>query len=648
LAVGSDAAEALARVSVGPSRVDRIWEQQYTGSGRNIVRDYVRLSALEPADLDWFGSREDLELTPERHAGKGIPRFLTVNEDLMGLLGFYLAEGSCSDRNGIRLSIGHSNERFAAEMADKFSALFGRSPILYESAGRCAELKFVNRVAALAWQHLFGFRHADSCSKRIPDLVFNVPESLRLAFLRGYLLGDGTASGGIVAFSTSSYDLASGLLYCLSSLGIVASMTELAPDGVVREINGKPCETRHRHWTITVSAKGDLRTLQPAWQDHAGSQTILDRLASPRPTIKRGFEPIDGDLMALPIVEIEEVEPTGGHVYDFSVEGDENFIAGMGGLCCHNTDADVDGSHIRTLLLTFFYRQMPVLIERGHIYIAQPPLFKIKRGKSETYVKDEAELNAVLLRNALDDSTIHAGPAGNAAARSLTGAPLEALAQQYIAVQAIFSKWARRYDQRVLEQLLNLPVVRHDDLLNNALLGSWARQLEERLNVSGDKQRSYRVELQVNAGGQPVRFNIFRTEHGLTTEKHLQREFFDSAEYRRIAELARALEGLIGVGGFVAQGDQRLDVSNFKEAMAWLMEQAKKGQTIQRYKGLGEMNPEQLWDTTINPATRRLIQVRIEDAVAADDLFTTLMGDQVEPRREFIEKNALYVANLDV
>jgi DNA gyrase subunit B len=310
------------------------------------------------------------------------------------------------------------------------------------------------------------------------------------------------------------------------------------------------------------------------------------------------------------------------------------------------TDADVDGSHIRTLLLTFFYRQMPVLIERGHIYIAQPPLYKVKRGKSEMYVKDDAELNAVLLKSALDEAALHAGP--DATAQTLTGAALEQLARQYIDVQAIIHRWSRRYDQRVLEQLLNLPVVRHEDLQNPVLLGDWARALETRLNAEGSKARSYRVELQLNAGGQAVRFNIFRTEHGLTTEKHLQREFFDSAEYRRIADLVRGLGGLIGTGCTVARGEQKVEVGSFKDAMAWLMDQAKKGQTIQRYKGLGEMNPEQLWDTTINPETRRLIQVRIEDAVAADDLFTTLMGDQVEPRREFIEKNALQVANLDV
>ena len=312
------------------------------------------------------------------------------------------------------------------------------------------------------------------------------------------------------------------------------------------------------------------------------------------------------------------------------------------------TDADVDGSHIRTLLLTFFYRQMPELIERGHIYIAQPPLYKVRRGKAETYVKDDVELNALLLRNALEDATIELRAPGARPARSLTGAALEALARQYVEVQVIITKWARRYEQRVLEALLYLPVVRHEDLGNTALMRDWARQLQARLNGAGDKARSYRIELQVNAGGQPVRLNVFRTQHGLTTEKHLQKEFFDSSEYRRIADLIRALDGLLGAGATVSKGEERVEVPGFRDAMAWLMEQAKKGQTIQRYKGLGEMNPAQLWDTTINPETRRLIQVRIEDAVAADDLFTTLMGDQVEPRREFIEKNALAVANLDV
>ena len=621
------------------------------GSGRAVALasdadDYVCLSALGSTDLDWFEGRDDLELTSGARANDGLRRYLDVNEALLGLFGFYVAEGSCSDRTGLHLAIGRGNQRFACEMAERLTTVFGQPTSLVKAGSRATELRLPNRVASLAWQHIFGFHGADPRSKKIPDLVFNVDERLRLAFVRGYLLGNGTASSGRVAFATSSYDLASGLMYCLSSLGVTASLSEIEPDGVVREIRGKPCETRHRHYSITVVAGEDLERLRTAWQDHAGAPTVEAWLASSHPSVNRAFTPLDGDLMALPVTSIEAVTPSNGNVYDFSVEGDENFVAGMGGICCHNTDADVDGSHIRTLLLTFFYRQMPVLIERGHIYIAQPPLYKVKRGKSEMYVKDDNELNSVLLKNALDEAALHAGP--NGVARTITGPALEVLARQYIDVQTIIARWARRYDERVLEQLLNLPVVRHEDLTDTALLTDWARQLELGLNAEASKARSYRVELQVNAGGVPVRFNVFRTQHGLTTEKHVQREFFDSAEYRKIAELVRGLGGLIGVGCSVTRGDDRIEVASFKDAMAWLMDQAKKGQTIQRYKGLGEMNPEQLWDTTINPATRRLIQVRIDDAVAADDLFTTLMGDQVEPRREFIERNALSVANLDV
>jgi DNA gyrase subunit B len=180
------------------------------------------------------------------------------------------------------------------------------------------------------------------------------------------------------------------------------------------------------------------------------------------------------------------------------------------------------------------------------------------------------------------------------------------------------------------------------------LLSDWCRQLDRRLNALDDAGRTFRVALHSASDGATQRIDVQRTEHGVSATKHIQREFFDSAEYRRIAELGRTLVDLIGEGAYVTKGDERHEVSSFKEAMQWLLGQAKKGQTIQRYKGLGEMNPEQLWDTTINPESRRLMLVKIEDAVAADDIFTTLMGDQVEPRREFIEKNALAVANLDI
>jgi DNA gyrase subunit B len=307
------------------------------------------------------------------------------------------------------------------------------------------------------------------------------------------------------------------------------------------------------------------------------------------------------------------------------------------------TDADVDGSHIRTLLLTFFYRQMPILIERGHVYIAQPPLYKVKKGKQETYVKDDLELNALLLSTAVDGAALHV----SADAPPLSGLGLESLARKYVEVQAIVRRWARRYDERFLEQLLYVPVLKTESFDRIDALRDWCRNLEQRLNTLDDVSRRYRVTVETMAAGGH-RVNLQRLEHGLTSEKHIPREFFESAEYLRIAELAQTLSDLMGPGAFIQRGEDRQEVASFKVAMNWLFEQAKKGQSIQRYKGLGEMNASQLWDTTINPETRRLMQVRIEDVVAADDIFTTLMGDAVEPRREFIEKNALQVSNLDI
>jgi DNA gyrase subunit B len=641
--IGGNAQAIMSRVAVGPSRLESVWENQYRGSPANRVRDYVRLSALEPDDIEWFAGRDDLELTPEHYGSKGIKRFIDVTPELMTLLGFYLAEGSCSDRNGVRLSIGKSNARFVDEMARALKQVFGLDGRSYPIVRGAGELKLVNRAAALAWQHAFGFLGSDSLTKRIPDIVFNVPELMRLAFLRGYLLGDGCATSGRIVFCTSSRDIASGVSYLLSSLGVVPYISEIDADQVARRCGEQIFKTTHRHWQIGVTAVSELARLQAVWKDHAGAATVHERIASADYARHRGFSVINGDLIALPIVSITPVQASNGMVYDFSVEGDENFICGFGGIAAKNTDADVDGSHIRTLLLTFFYRQMPELIERGHIYIAQPPLYKIKKGKQEHYVKDDQELNALLLGTAIDGAALHV----NADAPPLSGLGLESLSQKYQEVQGIARRWARRYDERFMEQLLYMPKLSTESFDRIDELKDWCRRLETQLNALDDVSRRYRVSVQTLAGGGH-RIDLQRLEHGLSSEKHVPREFFDSAEYLRIAELAQTLSDLIGPGAYIQRGEARQEIASFKSAMSWLFEEAKKGQTIQRYKGLGEMNPEQLWDTTINPESRRLLQVRIEDAVAADDIFTTLMGDAVEPRREFIEKNALQVSNLDV
>jgi DNA gyrase subunit B len=305
------------------------------------------------------------------------------------------------------------------------------------------------------------------------------------------------------------------------------------------------------------------------------------------------------------------------------------------------TDADVDGSHIRTLLLTFFYRQIPDLIERGHVYIAQPPLYKVKKGKSETYVKDDVELNQILLRSALDGAELQV----SASAGPMPQGTLEALARKYIDFQNAVRRSPRRYDSHVLEQMLHLPEIATADREDPDKLTAWGAQLEQMLNAVPMAGRHYTVTLQP---GTPPHLVVTRVEHGIAVEKHLHREFFNSSEYRRITDLSRTLVGLFGTGAVVRRGENKQEVATFRDAIQWLLDEARRGQSIQRYKGLGEMNPDQLWDTTINPETRRLVQVRIEDAHGANELFSTLMGDEVEPRREFIEKNALLVSNLDV
>ena len=315
------------------------------------------------------------------------------------------------------------------------------------------------------------------------------------------------------------------------------------------------------------------------------------------------------------------------------------------------TDADVDGSHIRTLLLTFFYRQMPELVERGHIYIAQPPLYKIKRGKQEVYVKDDAELNSYLLNAALDNANLHVSKD----APALSGVALEALAKEYIAVEAIIARLAARYDEAVLRTLSHLPQVDSETSEDLDKLAEWTATLSAALpKNSGDRAYTgtggaYSATLdRGDDDGEGVRIAITRVQHGIGATRYLPREFFSSNEYRHIGALHAKLTDLLGDGAYVQRGERKAGVDEFAQAVDWLMAEARRGQSIQRYKGLGEMNPEQLWDTTVNPETRRLMQVRVEDAVKADDIFTTLMGDHVEPRREFIEKNALSVANLDV
>ena len=308
------------------------------------------------------------------------------------------------------------------------------------------------------------------------------------------------------------------------------------------------------------------------------------------------------------------------------------------------TDADVDGSHIRTLLLTFFYRQMPELIERGHVYIGLPPLYKIKQGKNELYLKDDAALNEYLIASAVQDAAWIPG----AGATAVEGAALETLLRQYQAGLDQIGRLGQRGDASAFTAMLEYTPL-EDDMWNDlAAMRAWADGLTSKLNATGLGRPQFRLDLREAAGEHPAAWLLRRAQHGSEHTWVLPRSFFSGADFRPLLEVARALHGRGTTDAEIRRGNAQQTVGSFADARAWLFEEAKKGRQIQRFKGLGEMNPEQLWETTVNPDTRRLLQVRIEDALEADQIFSTLMGDVVEPRREFIETNALRVGNLDV
>jgi len=309
------------------------------------------------------------------------------------------------------------------------------------------------------------------------------------------------------------------------------------------------------------------------------------------------------------------------------------------------TDADVDGSHIRTLLLTFFFRQLPELIERGYIYIAQPPLYKVKKGKQEQYLKDDDAMENYLLQGALDGAALFI----NEDAPPVSGEALEELVSRYRKVERTIERLSKLYPKAVLNQLLYLPAIGADELASKEAVDVWVARLNDALIAyATSSAESYECRVELDREHSLYLPRIRHIHHSVETDYQLDLDLFRSRDFQSIVQLGVELQSLLEDGAFLQRGERRFGLSDLGAGIRWLMDLSRRGNTIQRYKGLGEMNPDQLWETTMDPNARRMLQVSIEDAIGADQLFTTLMGDEVEPRRHFIESNALNVANLDV
>jgi DNA gyrase subunit B len=636
-AVGADVGTILGKVNIVQSKLDRTWATQYRAAPRDRVRPYVRLSDLSADDLEFFEDRDDVELTPEHYASDPVNRYVAVDDALMTLLGFYLAEGSGNPRAGIRFAIGSGNAHVVPEIRRASIRAFGRIASQYQSATRIDELRIDNRVAALAWSHVFGFNGVTAVTKRIPDLVFEVGEDLRSAFLRGYLAGDGCcSSAGTVSWGTSSRDIASGVSLLLAAYGVVAS-TSTSPAAAQSNVlvNGHVVTKRHTSYVVTVADKEAIARIEAVWTDHKGAAAVRSRLARPRRTAHGWASTASGDLVALPVRAVTRVAATRGRVYDFSVSEDENFICG--GLGCLNTDADVDGAHIRTLALTLLFREMPQLIEAGYIYIAKPPLYKLKQGSQERYIEKDSELEEILLSDKLEKIV--------AFDRHGTQFKLtEARWQRFSRLLKQYSGWSSTLRAEYGHDTVGF-------LEESGILDERVDSVEAAVALierEGIEDAPYETTL-LREDEQVLVVRAVETRSGLARALRIPKRLFGAQDYRQFTRVHGQLIELAGRAPFTIKlGDATADAPSFDALREGVLTVAQKGITLQRFKGLGEMNAAQLRDTTMDPATRTLAQVSIDDAAQADLIFSTLMGDMVEPRRQFIEDNARLVANLDV
>ncbi len=588
-------------------------------------KPFGEFSAEEIAELS-----DDVKIVPQAHSEKAFSRYLPITRELMWFLGWFMAEGTLSSHQ-VSLNIGEKDLCFADELVAAIEKTFGETPRFYhDSESKGIKLYFHSVLATRllkAWK-MNGKAH----EKRLPNIVFSLSEDLQFAFLEGYFLGDGTLSKNLFSMTTNSKNLKDGLLYLFGQLGILASHSKLAAK------ENEMIKTRHDYFLVSISEKSQLEKTRAVWSRHANAEKTENYLTKSRRK-KADFVEISEDLIGLKVVE-NSARQADEFVYDFSVEKDENFVCGVGGILAKNTDADVDGSHIRTLLLTFFYRQMPELVEKGYVYISQPPLYKVKRGKREEYIKDEKQMFRFMMKQATDDLVVKSKD------REVSGRELAKNLERIVEYQNYFSRFVRRLNNE--SKLLNALIEGFTEVL--------AQNSVKLRKIFDQEDLMAQIEGKVSEAGFKTEL-LNDEEHGLSeievtfpngTTLIFDWEKASYVEFQKTLELKRLLDNDFPAPFILGENGKSETITSREVLLEKIMTAAKKDLTIQRYKGLGEMNPEQLWETTMDPEKRTLLQVRVEDAIETDEIFTVLMGDQVEPRRRFIEQNALDVKNLDV
>jgi DNA gyrase subunit B len=649
--------------------VYKIVIQQWESKTDNVMPQYGKLKPYLNAISHNLNEEEYYVYLPIRYwqqegSDNGIRFFLDnhtreiktrfeLDEQLAYLLGWYLGDGCASfikgSPNRFIISVGKNRaKKYIDKLIAIIKELFSVKPVIECRREGSINIYFHSFGFKLLLEY-FGLLGKKADEKFIPDEFLNVEKSVQEALLRGLLESDGYISFGknetkrygdrkTVGYSTSSLSLAQGLIYILRQLGVFPEIVRHRPKPHIYK--GEITRANYKKIDVCITAKEQILAIRNIWDNHKDAQKLTEWLKAihKQGNWGKSLLRLKPDCAGLKVIAVQKSKCRDNYVYDLSVVGNQNFVAGEGGVVCHNTD----GSHIRTLLLTLLYRQMPKLIEEGYVYIAQPPLYKIKRGNREEYIQTEEQMNELLLELGQEGKTLEYLKEKHKYSDHQFGELLKLLVE--------LEKIGKILDKKGVN-LAKYLGFRHPKTKKLPIY---------RVKVEGEEQFVYsdqELAKLTEKQGKEIEQDVLELFEAQEIEQIVAKieklgidmntyapEILTQAKQSYSGDAAKKSKALYRIH---AEKEQR-DFSGLREVLGYIKEQVSKGMHIQRYKGLGEMNPQQLWETTMDPEKRTILKVTLEDAVEADEMFTILMGDQVEPRRKFIEDYAHQVKNLDI